>query len=373
MLQSYQSTSRFDYIDSLRGFAILFVIMAHSANATQMNGTLRAVTDGGLMGVHLFFMISAFTIFHMLTKHVQEEQNPVRNFFIRRFFRLVPVYWFGILFYIAVLGLLPRSQWWHYPVHLTLTNALFPRTQIFLAVPGGWSISVEMLFYLSVPLWFKWVRSLRQAWIFMLVSVFVLPLVTFALRQWMDPLLLGIQPYLINYYWERFPLNSLGSFSFGILLFFLLKDERVTLLIRNKNVGLLMIGFVTLVLPLLGMFDYIYPLKPHFYCIFFMLLALALAHNPHQFFVNPATIFIGRISYSMYLFHFAVLIGWIKWVPKHMPYFSVAQPEFFLITYVVVLLGTVFLALGGYLCIERPAIEASKRLIFRLERKSAMN
>jgi peptidoglycan/LPS O-acetylase OafA/YrhL len=108
-----KSSSRFDYIDALRGWAILAVIFAHAATMAPIQGSLRRFADNGFMGVHLFFVISAFTIFHMLSKHAEQESKPIRNFFIRRLFRIAPVYWFGIIFYIVVWGLLPRSQWWH--------------------------------------------------------------------------------------------------------------------------------------------------------------------------------------------------------------------------------------------------------------------
>lgn len=368
MLRLDKSPSRFDYIDALRGWAIVLVIIGHAATLTRLAGWPRTLADGALMGVHLFFVVSAFTIFHMLSKHVREEENPVRNFFIRRLFRIVPVYWFGILFYFLIWGILPQSKWWHYPVHLTLTNVLFPETQS-SAVPGGWSISVEVLFYLSVPVWFKMIRNVRQAWTFVLVCVFGLPLITFGLKHWFAPLLSGIDAYWISVFWERFPTNSLGSFSFGILLFFLLKEERVTAWFQNKTTAWVVAVLSASMLGALRMFSCVYPLKAHFYCFFFMALALALAHVPWNIFVNPAMVFIGRVSYSMYLFHFAILTWWTKWAVKHMPELAAGQPLYFFLTILLTVAATLPLAWCGYQCIERPAMEWAKRLIVRLENR----
>lgn len=368
MLGIDKTQSRFDYIDALRGWAILAVILAHAASMTRIQGSLRSFADDGFMGVHLFFVISAFTIFHMLSKHAQQESRPIRNFFIRRFFRIVPVYWFGILFYFLIWGALPLEKWWHYLMHMTLTNVLHPETQS-SAVPGGWSISVEMLFYASVPLWFKWIRDLSRAWAFMLVCVFILPLITLVIRKYASPLLSGIDPYWISVYWERFPLNSIGSFSFGILLYFLLKDDDVREFIRWQAVGIGSVLLICSALLILGILPVVFPVRAHFYCFLFMLLALVLSANPFKAFVNPATIFVGRISYSLYIFHFAIMTWLYSFIPDHFPQLTAHSYLYFLVFMLAAVLLAIPAAWCCYQVIERSSIYLSSRWILRLEQK----
>lgn len=113
------AVKRLAYLDALRGFAILAVIFTHAAQIADVAGPLRTLSDLGGRGVQLFFVISAFTIFLTFDKAVATESAPVRNFFIRRLMRIVPVYWAGILLYTAIYGL--GSRGWREGPELGIT------------------------------------------------------------------------------------------------------------------------------------------------------------------------------------------------------------------------------------------------------------
>jgi peptidoglycan/LPS O-acetylase OafA/YrhL len=201
----------------------------------------------------------------------------------------------------------------------------------------------------------------------MLVCVFIFPLITLVIRKYAGPLLSGIDPYWISVYWERFPLNSIGSFSFGILLYFLLKDEDVLSFIRGKVTGICCILTVCGVLFILGTLPVVFPVRAHFYCFLFMLLALLLSANPFKVFVNPVTVFIGRISYSVYIFHFAVLKWLTVFIPAHYPQLLAHSYAYFFVVAFLAACFTLPPAWCGYQFIESPAINLTKRLIARLE------
>jgi hypothetical protein len=74
---------RVDYLDALRGIAILGVILVHSVILSHQGGLLGMVGLTGQRGVQLFYMVSAFTLFMSLdSRHT--EQFQWSNFFIRR-------------------------------------------------------------------------------------------------------------------------------------------------------------------------------------------------------------------------------------------------------------------------------------------------
>lgn len=371
------SSARFDYIDALRGIAIIGVIVAHAGSITKTEGILRTLSNTGGLGVELFFVISAFTIFHMLSKHIVQEKRPIRNFFIRRLFRIVPVYWFGIIFYTLIFGLnsrgwLPGPELWHYPFHLTLTNLLHPDTQSSV-VPGGWSISCEFLFYLSVPFLFFFIRTLSRAYLFTLLCVFILPLCTVILRILSKPLWVSINPSLARFYWDRFPLVQIGSFSFGILLFYLLRNKIAVSFVRSKLINACSVIAVGLLIFCLAISSIRYPPAIDVYCFLFMLLAILLAVNSWGVFVNFFTIFVGRISYSAYIFHFFVIKMLIDYLPlRNFQIFNNNYVYFIIIA----LLGvgfTIPMAYLGYVLIESPSIKASRILIQYLENKTIEN
>lgn len=144
---------RLGFVDALRGIAILLVIGAHAGVVTGLVGLAGGLANLGGYGVQLFFVVSAFTIFLTLERARARETFSIRNFFIRRLFRIVPVYWMGILLYSALYHLQSRG-WtaapfaWHFPLHILLINSLVPSAQSSV-VPGGWSISCEVLFYIT--------------------------------------------------------------------------------------------------------------------------------------------------------------------------------------------------------------------------------
>lgn len=139
----------YDFIDSLRAIAILGVIAVHTAQWAQPNSELlRRATAEGARGVQLFFVASAMTIFMSMKSRSALESAPVRNYFIRRFLRIAPLFYFGIVLWLLLDGFAPR--YWApngidgYTVLLTATflHGFHPET-ITSLVPGGWSIAVR--------------------------------------------------------------------------------------------------------------------------------------------------------------------------------------------------------------------------------------
>lgn len=93
---------KLDYIDALRGLAILGVIMVHTNQYGRSIGPniFAKITAMGERGVQLFYLASAFTLFLSFKNRSRKEIFPIRNFFIRRFFRIAPMYYMGIFYYI---------------------------------------------------------------------------------------------------------------------------------------------------------------------------------------------------------------------------------------------------------------------------------
>jgi peptidoglycan/LPS O-acetylase OafA/YrhL len=82
------------YIDALRGIAILGVMLVHSSEyVTPSSQALRAFAAFGAKGVQLFFIASAITLGMSWRSRSVVELTPVRNFLLRRFFRIAPMFY----------------------------------------------------------------------------------------------------------------------------------------------------------------------------------------------------------------------------------------------------------------------------------------
>ena len=365
-------SGKLDYVDALRGLAILAVVLVHCDQyGTNDHPTvLHSIFANGAMGVQLFYVMSAFTLFLSCDRRGDRELHPNRNFFVRRFFRIAPMYWLGIGYYLWQNGRGP-SFWLGDAPGISDGNIL---ANIFFVhgvnpywinslVPGGWSIAVEMVFYLLIPLLFTWIKDLNGA-VKAFLIVLILRLVLHAILI-TNPMIgdIGLWRQFLFFYLP----NQLPVFMVGFMLFFILRGGEGD---RRVAPGLL-IGFGLLfILHLATMRQILVPTHVLF-AFGFLVLALGLARYPVKWIVNAPIRHIGKVSYSMYLSHFAVL----HWLQE----FGLADPIAptstllgvvnYAVRYGMVVAVAVALSTVLYHVVEMPAMDLGKRLIKRWEAK----
>jgi peptidoglycan/LPS O-acetylase OafA/YrhL len=150
-----------DPVDGLRGLSILMVILFHcffilklvlpSAGFEEFvssTPTWLRVAFSFDKAVDIFFVVSGYLIGQALIgEHRQTGGVHFLNFYKRRFFRIVPLFWIALLFY--------GSFAWKGDLHSLLANLLFLENLLPSAtkiVPVGWSLAVEVQFYVLAPL-----------------------------------------------------------------------------------------------------------------------------------------------------------------------------------------------------------------------------
>jgi len=195
------SPIRNPFVDSLRGIAILLVLLLHFTLAFGLKNSplgdvvpaewLRAVLLNGNYGVTIFFVISGFLITgNTLDRWGQLSQLSLRTFYAQRFARLLPCLLLALAI-IVPLGCLDipffnnsdanpplPASYFVVAVGSILTfwhNLLMQSAGYFnYCLNVYWSLSVEMLFYILFPLACLLLR--RQA----LVALLGLGLIAYA-------------------------------------------------------------------------------------------------------------------------------------------------------------------------------------------------
>lgn len=310
--------SRLTGIEALRGYAASSVIMLHATkiHLITIPTSINTYVTYCAYGVPLFFVISAFSLAYGYSGR-NAEPGWKTVYTIRRFFRIAPLFYSMIAawtFYRLWLGGSPFKPL-EYLLNTTFTFGLFPGYQSSV-VPAGWSIGAEMIFYALFPLLLKYVNSLNKALVAFPAALCVSYLVQKA------AILLGWRLEL--FYWINI-FNNMPYFIFGILSFHLFTKLDSNAAKRQwSNIllfvafGLAFVNVITDTTQNWTFSDEPPPLRAVAgWALAFGSLVTSQALAPNKIIVNRVTIFLGSISFSLYLIHPLVLyaspvLPWIE-------------------------------------------------------------
>lgn len=350
-------TKKYEYIDSLRGLAILLVVFVHIGYA--MDYTMQYFNQGllflvlsGKYGVQLFFIVSAFTL--TLSHYNRlDELHKNRNFFIRRFFRIAPMFYLALTYHILnsidwSIANVGNVSLLKLVTSFTFTETLLPEN-VGGYVPGGWTISVEFLFYLFIPFICNKIKNINDSILLVLGSVLIVGIYQHFLSGYI------IIPYVSIFI--QFPV-----FAMGILVYWILNDktkviEPITMLFAA--VCMLIFCFIK------------FPEHIMFSAVGFILL-LTLSIYPYKALTNKIIASVGSVSYSMYFIHFIVIaifndLGINQLIEVVDLSSSLIN---FLMMYVIVTGITFLIAKVTYKLVEVPGQNLGKKLIKKLSKQS---
>lgn len=275
---------RFLEIDALRGLAASIVIISHYTWAYDYHFNLLAEHKFhfpyGDLGVEIFFIISGFVIFMTISRI-----KTVTDFFISRFSRLYPTYWFCMLLTALVITIFPVPTLGHYTikeilVNFTMIEGLF---KIRYVDQVYWSLELELFFYVIMAVIFylkklKYIDYIVIGWL-MLCAIRLF--INFPLEKFVAKILI---------------LDSAPLFITGILMY---KIKLKTATILNH---------ITILAALVIYCFYIYEkyssdIIPFILIITAYLIFYIYALKGMPFLKNKVLLFLGVISYPLYLLH----------------------------------------------------------------------
>ncbi len=156
-LSQVQLCGYYPHIDGIRALAVIPVVLFH---------VLAALCPGGFAGVDVFFVISGYLITGGILRDLANDRFTIRNFYYRRIRRIMPAY------FAMIAGVFAVGCALYYAAPLILLGDAVTAGTLFLAnlhfwMLGGdyfapnlhsqallhlWSLSVEEQFYLFIPL-----------------------------------------------------------------------------------------------------------------------------------------------------------------------------------------------------------------------------
>ncbi len=298
------STAYRPHIDGLRAIAILSVLLYH-VGLTPFSG--------GFVGVDVFFVISGYLITEILTRDIANGRFSILAFYDRRIRRIFPAL-FTVLIAIATLA------WFVYPDDLLkklsegiVATVLFASNILFWLRFGyfnhnasgepvihTWSLAVEEQFYIVFPvLLFGLFRTFKRQNVAIVIAV--LAAISFLLSAWCAYRYPRAAFYLTPFRAWELLLGALAA-----LQFFPPFRHPVALRVQGW-IGLGLIAWAVTQFTPLMVFPGVNALVP---CLGALLLIRAepQTSSTGRLLSTKPFVFLGLISYSLYLWHWPLLV-----------------------------------------------------------------
>jgi peptidoglycan/LPS O-acetylase OafA/YrhL len=374
------SPRRIPELDGLRGVAIGMVVLYHAFlfHVVPRHGSLlaHALTPVriGWSGVDLFFVLSGFLIGGILLD-ARDARNYFSTFYIRRFLRIVPIYYATLL----ALGTLSIVARYHpgVPADWSMDGLLslyvFPlfMHNIWMAIyntmgpgmlPVFWSLGVEEQFYLTLPLLVRFCTRRRLATI-AVEAILLAPILRLVLYS----------------FWPNHPLAwfvlmpcRADSLFFGVLAAVALRDvgakawlaaHRVLLrsLIVVFGLGLPFVTQTNMVANGLFMVSLMLSWIAAFYCLVLVYAITFPDSLPARSLRWPWLRWLGTIAYGMYLLHIMVLSFVVDYLGAAL---HLASPLAQFLAASLAIAVTWALSSVSWLCFEKPLVARGHSLIY---------
>ncbi|RRA48948.1 acyltransferase [Acidipila sp. EB88] len=362
-------------LDVVRFFALLMVFNLHvfQVQALGRFPFLTGIQQAGAAGVCMFFTLSSFLITELLMREREASGTiSIPSFYARRALRIWPLYLLAMA--LALLGSVLIGH-----VFAPVGFMLLP----FLVAMGNWAV-VAHGWFLNPMLTPMWSISVEEQFylIWPYLSLRVRPRTLFGISASLLPLAWLVDWLLPLLHFHKSPqlwCNSLNQFQFFAIgcmaaILFHRRPVHLSTAARLATFGLALCLFYLAARPFQFLNDDI-PTGPGailagYLCIdagcFLVLLAFLNARMPR---LARPLIYLGKISYGLYVFHFAVrTVVWAV-VARPLRHLLPTPVRQLVATYLITAAVTAALASLSYRFYERPFLRMKKR--FTLVRSRA--
>jgi len=342
-------------LDGLRALAVFLVILSHYFSKAHWINFL----PNGAFGVNIFFVLSGFLITNILFGYRAKIQQQtislsaaLKTFYWRRSLRIFPIYYLYILLFFAIGYTSVKDNLWYYLTYSANFLYFFQGTLAGTVSPV-WSLAVEEQFYLIWPI----VVLLCPQFFLKKLLLFFIAIGLCTKVFFANTVLIGTLP-LYSYdafgvggllaYWYFFSPKYFASIKWflplGIICFLL-----IVLIYYNNYLSYLPISE-----GLMGIFS----------CCF--IGTIIQKSNSVNFlttiFSNNVMVYLGRISYGLYLYHTSIPAPVKKLVSRFPVVNNFYQQQY--VAFVINFSVAILVASISWYFIEKPLIKYKDKFSF---------
>jgi peptidoglycan/LPS O-acetylase OafA/YrhL len=347
--------THFKFLDSARGIAALMVFAGHHFSTFLQNRPkaryFNFIFNGG-DAVSFFFVLSGFVLSYKYI--VLNKPLDIRHFYITRIFRIFPAY-FVIVFANAFNGQFPdlSVHKLHEVFILDKTNfweeALLLRYHNYYFYPG-WTLTIEILASFLIPYYIALALINKRFVPFLILTTLIIGNDIYFSYTFLFGMILSCNLSSVTdvsfeqtKWWKyRFPIMVLA-----IILFSLRPIDQIFPFGHNYDYFTHFLGINLTTFSSLSCFVF--------------LAAILHSRKTQKFLERRLLLFLGKISYSIYLVHTLVIGLLYRHLTPEISAHQLTPINFALIT-VVCVAGVLTLATITYYCIELPSIRIGKRI-----------
>ena len=360
-----KSKKHYPELDGLRGIAIFLVVAYHARSIVQPDSfpamAFHSVLEAGWIGVDLFFVLSGFLITGVLFNSV-DQKDYLARFYVRRIFRIFPVYYLALVAFPLGFYLLEMPQYAG-PVGISYWVFLQNWLPFFGAMPDErfahfWSLGIEEQFYLLWPILFLVLH--RHKWALHAFAGLILASVVFRI------FFVHYNTHSAGYFST---LSHIDGLIVGSALAYIFRQKHdpeklrglCTMVLTASPVSLVAVLIIANGFQMQNGIVLVYGLisVSVFFGSIVALSMLVPEHSKSRVMLRAAwPRFVGRISYGIYVYHWPLTLILMHYWPAN----GAGYWLNFLMFFTVVWCASIYVAWLSHLFIEQPIMTLRERV-----------
>ncbi|SDH60299.1 Peptidoglycan/LPS O-acetylase OafA/YrhL, contains acyltransferase and SGNH-hydrolase domains [Pseudobutyrivibrio sp. 49] len=243
-------------------------------------------------------------------------RHNIMDWYKKKFIRIIPLFYIAVIVYTLSiggcgwLGSEPGITWKNLACHFLLVHGLVPHYADSV-IGVEWYVGVLSIFYIIVPILYKYINSLERAIAFFILTAMVNPIIMRVIINYVYEKQIS-DVYIYEAYFGSFCfMNQIPVLGLGIILFYL---RKINCRGQADKTDKKLISYITLfgaILPIKGMARNVNNIEglSHItlFGIIFLVIILGQIAHENKLICNSVFCMLGKYSYAIYLVHYGLL------------------------------------------------------------------